>query len=73
MCVTANLEVNYLIPVPVEEEYELFAWVKGIEGKKITTESIIKQGDNVHVESKGLFIDLGENAFKHFAPEKNYP
>ena len=35
MCVTANLEVNYLIPVPVEEEYELFAWVKGIEGKKI--------------------------------------
>ena len=73
MCVTANLEVNYLIPVPVEEEYELFAWVKGIEGKKITTESIIKKGDNVHVESKGLFIDLGENAFKHFAPEKNYP
>ena len=73
MCVTANLEVNYLIPVPVEKEYELFAWVKGIEGKKITTESIIKKGDNVHVESKGLFIDLGENAFKHFAPEKNYP
>lgn len=73
MCVTANLEVNYLIPVPVEEEYELFAWVKGIEGKKITTESIIKKGDNVHVESKGLFIDLGENAFKDFAPEKNYP
>jgi len=54
MCVTANLEVNYLIPVPVEEEYELFAWVKGIEGKKITTESVIKKGDNVHVESKGL-------------------
>ena len=73
MCVTANLEVNYLIPVPVEEEYELFAWVKGIEGKKITTESIIKKGDSVRVESKGLFIDLGENAFKHFAPEKNYP
>ncbi len=73
MCVTANLEVNYLIPVPVEEEYELFAWVKKIEGKKISTESIIKKGENVHVESKGLFIDLGENAFNHFAPQKNYP
>ena len=34
MCVTANLEVNYIIPVPVEQEYELFAWVKDIDGKK---------------------------------------
>ncbi len=73
MCVTANLEVNYIIPVPVEQEYELFAWVKEIDGKKISTESVIRTNDNIHVESKGLFIDLGENAFKHFAPEKNYP
>ena len=61
------------IPVPVEQEYELFAWVKDIDGKKITTESVIKSQENTHVESRGLFIDLGENAFKHFAPEKNYP
>ena len=47
--------------------------LKELKEKKITTESIIKKGDNVHVESQGLFIDLGENAFKHFAPEKNYP
>ena len=73
MCVTANLEVNYIIPVPVEQEYELFAWVKDIDGKKITTESVIKSQENTHVESRGLFIDLGENAFKHFAPEKYYP
>ena len=73
LCVTANLEVNYLIPVPVEQEYELLAWVKEIDGKKISTESVIKKENNIHVESKGLFIDLGENAFKHFAPEKNYP
>ena len=72
MCVTANLEVNYIIPVPVEQEYELFAWVKDIDGKKISTESVIRTEENIHVESKGLFIDLGENAFKHFAPEKNY-
>ena len=73
MCVTANLEVNFITPVPVEQEYELFAWVKDIDGKKISTESVIRTKDNIHVESRALFIDLGENAFKHFAPEKNYP
>ncbi|MDB3981463.1 PaaI family thioesterase, partial [Acidimicrobiia bacterium] len=73
MCVTANLEVNFITPVPVEQEYELFAWVKDIDGKKISTESVIRTEENIHVESRALFIDLGENAFKHFAPEKNYP
>ena len=33
-CVTANLEVNYRSPCPVEEEFELSAWVKQIDGKK---------------------------------------
>jgi len=47
--------------------------VKDIDGKKISTESVIRTKDNIHVESRALFIDLGENAFKHFAPEKNYP
>ncbi len=73
MCVTANLEVNFITPVPVEKEYELFAWVKDIDGKKISTESVIRTKEKIHVESRALFIDLGENAFKHFAPEKNYP
>ncbi len=73
MCVTANLEVNFITPVPVEKEYELFAWVKDIDGKKISTESAIRTEEKIHVESRALFIDLGENAFKHFAPEKNYP
>ena len=73
MCVTANLEVNYIIPVPVEREYELFAWVKDIDGKKISTEAVIRTEENIHVESNALFIDLGVIVFKHFAPEKNYP
>ena len=47
--------------------------MKDIDGKKISTESVIRTKDNIHVESRALFIDLGENAFKHFAPEKNYP
>ena len=53
-CVTANLEVNYRSPCPVEEE--LFS------------------GDEVHVESSGLFINLGQaRAQTFFIPDKNYP
>ena len=41
LCVTANLEVNFRSPCPVEEEFELSAWVKEIDGKKVYTESVI--------------------------------
>ena len=73
-CVTANLEVNYRSPCPVEEEFELSAWVKEIDGKKVYTESIIFYGEEVHVESSGLFINLGQaRAQTFFIPDKNYP
>ena len=73
-CVTANLEVNYRSPCPVEEEFELSAWVKEIDGKKVYTESIIFSGEEVHVESSGLFINLGQaRAQTFFIPDKNYP
>ena len=61
MCVTANLSVNYISPVPVEEEFELLAWVTKIDGKKVFAESIIKREKKVYVEGSGLFIDLGIN------------
>ena len=73
-CVTANLEVNYRSPCRGEEEFELSAWVKEIDGKKVYTESIIFSGDEVHVESSGLFINLGQaRAQTFFIPDKNYP
>ena len=71
--VTANLEVNFLIPTPVLKEFEIFAWVKQIDGKKIYTESLIKSDDHTHVESSAMFIDLGVDAAEFFAPDKNYP
>ena len=71
--VTANLEVNFLIPTPVLKEFEIFAWVKQIDGKKIYTESLIKSDDHTHVESSAMFIDLGLDAAEFFAPDKNYP
>ena len=40
ICVTANLEVNFITPVPDEQEYEIFA--KGIAELNFTPTSLIK-------------------------------
>ena len=72
-CVTANLNVNFIIPTPVEREFELYAWVKDIDGKKVYTESVIQSKDTIHVESSALFIDLGVDPAAYFAPDKYYP
>ena len=58
----------------MQEEFELSAWVTRIEDKKIYTESTIFSGENVHVESSGLFINLGQDrAQTFFIADKNYP
>ena len=45
-----------------------------LDGKKVYTESIIFSGEEVHVESSGLFINLGQaRAQTFFIPDKNYP
>ena len=72
-CVTAKLEVNYITPVPVEEEFELEAWVTKIEGKKLYLESSISSNQNIHIEGSGLFIDLGNYPGQLFKENKNYP
>ena len=72
-CVTAKLEVNYISPVPVEEEFELEAWVTKIEGKKLYLESSISSNQNIHIEGSGLFIDLGNYPGQLYKENKNYP
>jgi len=72
-CVTAKLEVNYIVPVPVDDEYLLQAWVKEIDDKKLYLESSIIKDDVVHTESKGLFIDLGNYPGQLYERNKNYP
>ena len=59
MAFTAKLEINYIFPVSIDKEFEIFAWAHKIDGKKVYAESIIKREDKVYVEGKGLFIDLG--------------
>ena len=34
-CVTANLNVNFRAPSPVDKEFELYAWVKKVDGNKV--------------------------------------
>ena len=71
--VTANLSVNFLKPTPVEKEFELYAWVKEVDNKKVYTEAVIQLDEQIHVEAHGMFIDLGLDTAEFFAPDKNYP
>tara|TARA_Y100001970_G_C14058176_1_gene762728 strand:- start:345 stop:848 length:504 start_codon:yes stop_codon:yes gene_type:complete len=73
-CVTANLNVNFRVPSPVDKEFELYAWVKEVDGNKVYAESVIKSEDIIHVEADGLFINIGQDgARQYFSPEKQYP
>ena len=42
--VTANLSVNFLKPTRVETDFELYAWVKEVDNKKVYTEAVIQLG-----------------------------
>ena len=44
-----------------------------IDGKKVSTESIIKSGDKIHVESSALFLEILDNVEEIFKVDKNYP
>ncbi len=73
-CVTANLNVNFRVPSPVDKEFELYAWVKEVDGNKVYAESVIQSEDSIHVEADGLFINIGQDgARQYFSPEKQYP
>ena len=73
-CVTANLNVNFRAPSPVDKEFELYAWVKEVDGNKVYAESVIQSENAIHVEADGLFINIGQDgARQYFSPEKQYP
>ena len=73
-CVTANLNVNFRAPSPVDKEFELYAWVKEVDGNKVYAESVIQSEYAIHVEADGLFINIGQDgARQYFSPEKQYP
>ena len=54
--VTANLNVDYLAPTPIDARLEMEARVISVEGKKVRTEGQVTVNGVVTVKSTGLFI-----------------
>ena len=48
--------------------------IQALTEDKVYTESVIQSEKIIHVESDGLFIDLGQDAAReYFSPERKYP
>ena len=56
----AHLEFDYRKPVPVGAAARFVAWVDRSEGRKAFTLCVVKLGDVVAVEGKGLFVSVRE-------------
>jgi acyl-coenzyme A thioesterase PaaI-like protein len=62
--VTAKLEVNYLLPIPLGISITGEAWLARAEGRKLWTEAAGFAPDGtVHVEASALFLQVG---IEHF-------
>jgi hypothetical protein len=70
--VTARLEVDFLLPIPVGTWVELNASVEGVDGRKIHTFGSGRIGDGdgpVAFRGKGLFVQVPSEHFsRHGRP-----
>ena len=55
-CVTANLNVNYLKPVPIDQPVDLRATIAESAGKKTTLKCTMHSGDTIVAESTAIAI-----------------
>ena len=63
--VTARLEVNFRMPVPVGSKLELSGRIERVEGRKIHASMTGRVGGAVHVDAKALFLEV---KVEHFLP-----
>ena len=56
--VTGELTVSYRKPTPLEKELSLTGHLVRVEGRKITVEAHLRDGDELLAEAEGLFIAL---------------
>lgn len=56
--VTANLNINYLAPIPIDAEVHSECWVETFEGRKIQLACHVSHDDTVCVKSTALYIKL---------------
>jgi len=56
--VTGKLTVSYRNPTPLEKELTLTGRLVRVEGRKITVEAHLRDGDELLAEAEGLFLAL---------------
>ena len=54
--VTAHLELDYLIPVPLERPLQFACRVADVAGRKISVEGTLADGERVLVKARALFV-----------------
>lgn len=66
-CLLAKIQINYRKPVPLHTRLTFEGKVVSAEGRKVFTEGMIKLGDEILVEAKGIYIrpkDFSERPMK---------
>jgi acyl-coenzyme A thioesterase PaaI-like protein len=56
--VTGRLTVSYRKPTPLEKELALTGHLVRVDGRKITVEAHLRDGDELLAEAEGLFLAL---------------
>lgn len=56
--VTANLNVDYALPLPLGCDVIIDTWIEKIEARKVFTRGEIRSGNEIYTRSSGLFIRL---------------
>ena len=59
--VTASLNIDYLVPAPIDCDLELRGKVKSIDGRKVVIEATLSAKGTLRAKGKGLFIQLRDD------------
>lgn len=60
---TAQLNIAFRSPVPMNRPVVARAWIQGREGRKFTVDAVVKAGETVLSEATGLFISVDPEKF----------
>ena len=60
---TAQLNITYVAPTPINEPISARAWLKEQNGRKLSIEARVEAGDNVIAKASALFISVDPQTF----------
>jgi len=58
---TVSLELNYKKPTPLHDDIVFEAWIEELDERRVTSRGLVRHGDVVCVESKGVFARLSKD------------